>query len=320
MTRSSTSERVKLALSEDSVAPGDPAPWIGPLVALGGMTLKYAEFLSGRQLIVAVSVPRRDFAAVLVGCGWVIATRPPQLDTPIQTLRQMDIGGSVRLVTGQEVIADRLEQLDERNEPVVRLTKSQWIVSKLRAAAKLPALESPMRSPRPRIGSLGHWAGLDPTWDLRLAKPPSDLAIVGTLSWITEDLGAYLGTDERSTGSDVTEPQVDNETIANLLLPKNEGSSTWFSQLYSASRLADQLPLPKELRAVILDGAGAIKYLGEVEAPVVICILDRSVADETAAEIVVQIRNTRGEPVSLRADLGWRPPLGVEAVAFTVAL
>ena len=71
---------------------------------------------------------------------------------------------------------------------------------------------------------------------------------------------------------------------------------------------------------MILDGNGAVKYLAEIEAPVVICVLDRSVADETGAEIVTQLRNSRGEPVSLSGDLGWQPPAAVEALAFTVAL
>ena len=61
-------------------------------------------------------------------------------------------------------------------------------------------------------------------------------------------------------------------------------------------------------------------YLAEIEAPVVIVILDRSVTDETASEIVVQLRNTRGEPLSVSGDLGWRPPAGIEALAFTVPL
>ena len=67
-------------------------------------------------------------------------------------------------------------------------------------------------------------------------------------------------------------------------------------------------------------GAGAVKYLTEIEAPLVICILDRSVADDAAGEIVVQLRNVRGKPYSLKENLGWRPPTGVEALAFTVPL
>lgn len=64
----------------------------------------------------------------------------------------------------------------------------------------------------------------------------------------------------------------------------------------------------------------AITYLYEIESPVVICVLDRSVAEESAAEGVVQLRNTRGEPVSLTDDIRWRPPEGVEAFGFTVPL
>lgn len=96
--------------------------------------------------------------------------------------------------------------------------------------------------------------------------------------------------------------------------------ATWYTRLFASARLADQLPLPKGLNAVILDGSGAIKYLGEIEAPVVICVLDRSVADETGAELITQLRNTRGEPLSLSRDLEWSPPEGVEALAFTVPL
>jgi hypothetical protein len=78
--------------------------------------------------------------------------------------------------------------------------------------------------------------------------------------------------------------------------------------------------LPEAFKAVVLDGLGAIKYLAQIEAPLVVCVLDRSVVDESAAEHLVQLRNTRGEPVSLREELGWRPPPGVEALAFTMAL
>lgn len=96
--------------------------------------------------------------------------------------------------------------------------------------------------------------------------------------------------------------------------------ATWSTRLYASARFADQLPLPKDVRVVVLDGFGAIKYLAEIETPIVACILDRSVADETAAELIVQLRNTRGEPLSIADDLGWRPPAGVEALAFTLAL
>jgi hypothetical protein len=73
------------------------------------------------------------------------------------------------------------------------------------------------------------------------------------------------------------------------------------------------------VQAVILDGAAAIKYLPEIEAPVVVCIIDRSIADETASEVILQQRNTGSTPV-LMTDLGWHSAPGIEALAFTVPL
>lgn len=159
---------------------------------------------------------------------------------------------------------------------------------------------------------------MDRSWDDRLASPSSDLAIVGTLKWLNEDLRAFLATEGTLPLDKPTPLQGDPGTIAGLLIPECADSATSFTRLYASSRLAEQLPLPAEIAHAILDGAGATRYLGEIEAPVVICILDRAVTDETAAEMVLQLRNSRGEPVSLREDVGWRPPIGVEALAFTV--
>ncbi|RKF28256.1 hypothetical protein D7I43_06300 [Micromonospora globbae] len=178
-------------------------------------------------------------------------------------------------------------------------------------------------------------AHLQETWGSRLAAPAADLAIVGTLTWLREELGAFLCaegeypdrpqklTDDLAKASARRKPykvDVGHGSLADVILPKGAKVSTWFTRLYPASRVEDQLPLPKDLTAVILDGNSAIKHLGELEASVVICILDRSVADETAAELIVQLRNTRGEPVAIPEDLGWSQPVGVEVLAFTVAL
>jgi hypothetical protein len=309
---------VKLALSEAADLPSQPAHWIGPLVALGGMAAKYSRQLTDRQLVVALSVPRRDFAAALVGCGWIITSPAPQLDAPEAVLRALEPNDPVRIVTDGAVVADFFARIDERADPSVRLRRSQWLLSSIRAAAKIASLEDSVRSPRPVVGSLARWAKLDGTWDRRLAAPRGDLAIIGTRKWLEEDLDACLATDEELR-SGVPEP-LEVGTISDLLVPDGKEAATWFTHIYASSRLADELPLPHQVQAAILDGAGAIKYLTEIEAPVVVCIIDRAVADESAAEIVVQLRNSRGEPVSLREGLGWRAPAGVEALAFTVAL
>ncbi|TVT52291.1 hypothetical protein FNH05_13200 [Amycolatopsis rhizosphaerae] len=153
-------------------------------------------------------------------------------------------------------------------------------------------------------------AGLDQTWDARLALPAADLAIVGTLAWLEKDFEAYLIKDG---------DQCPPSSIGSLLMPKVGRAATWFTRIFASSQFAENIPLPRDLRAVILDGSGAIKYLAEIETPVAICIFDRSVADETAVELVVQMRNTRSEPIGMN-ELRWHPPEGVEALAFTVAL
>lgn len=149
--------------------------------------------------------------------------------------------------------------------------------------------------------------GIDKDWSARLCSPPQDLALVGTLKWLDEDLTAFLGRgDER-------------EPVANLLLPAGPRAATWSTRIYPASQLDVELP-PTGVRAVVLDGAAATKYLPAIEAPVVVSIMDRSIADESVPESVISYRNTRGEPVSLEHDLHWMPPGGVEVLGFEVPL
>lgn len=316
----SLSPQVKLWISDKSETPGTAAFWIGPLVALGGLASRRMEEMPGHQLIVAVSVPRRDFAAVLVGCGWVLAGSAPHLDAPLEVLRRLSTDSPVRLVVEKEIVSDYFVRIHNVADPRVVLHNSSWLGSKIRAVAPLPSLEAPVRAPRPRIGSVARLVRLEASWDSRLASPPADLAIVGTRKWLQDDLKASIGVDVESVGDSTNYANSEADSIAGLLLPNSEGAATWSTRLFASSRLADQLPLPREVRAAVLDGAGAIKYLTEIEAPLVICILDRAVADDAAGEIVVQLRNVRGEPYSLHEKLGWRPPTGVEALAFTVPL
>jgi len=337
MVTSPAPARVMLALTEDPLEAAVAAPWIGPLVALGSRISRYTTKLGkDRQLLVVLSVPRRDFAAALIGCGWSMNSAAPALPEPLTVFRELEKNTPVRVVTQNEVIADRFQGLNETEEPPrVRLSGSHWQATGIRAVAVTDQeLVGPIRMPRPNPGKAARIARLDDTWDARLAAPAADLAIAGTLTWLHEDLNAYLTREGEAV---VPEALVDvlkqtrssdrsceitgiGGTLADLLLPKTKKCATWSTRLYASAHFSDHLPLPADVRAAILDGAAAIRYVAEVEAPVVICILDRSVADETAADIVVQLRNSRGEPLSLHEDLGWRPPAGIEALAFTVAL
>lgn len=337
MTVVSAPARVKLALAEDPLEAAVAAPWIGPLVALGGRASRYSYKLgSDRQLVVVLSIPQRDFAAALLGCGWVMNSAAPLLPAPMDVLRALEPGTPVRVVTHNEIVADRFVNIDESKEPArIRLTASQWLASAIDAAAVIHSeLDGPIRMRRPNPVKVAQIARLDDAWDTRLAAPEADLAIIGTQKWLLEDMNAYLTREGESIVPDlqlpevvkVGAPQLAHErtggpgTIADLLLPEGKRRATWFTRLYASARLPDHLPLPKDIRAAILDGSGAVKYVAEIEAPVVVCILDRSVADETAAEMVIQLRNSRGEPISLKEDLRWRPPAGIEALAFTVPL
>lgn len=335
MSTSPASAPLRLALTDDACKPAVAAPWIGPLVALGGRAARYAANLgTERQLVMVLSVPQRDFAAALIGMGWVMNSAAPAPAAPLDVLRRLQPGTPVRVVTHKEVIADYFRGIDETHEmPRIRLFGSQFLATGIHAAASVDMeLDTAIRQPIPKPGILAHIAGLDGTWEARLAAPQADLAIVGTLKWLFEDFAAYLTREGervvpellqaefRKLGINPRDVPAPAGTLADLLLPASKKCATWFTRLYAAARFSDHLPLPNDIRAAILDGSGATKYVAEVEAPIVICILDRSVADETAAEMVMQLRNSRGEPVSLKEDLSWYPPAGIEALAFTVPL
>lgn len=328
---------VRLALTEDACKPAVAAPWIGPLVALGGRAARYAAKLgTDRQLVVVLSVPQRDFAAALIGMGWIMNCAAPAPTEPLEVLRQLVPGTPVRVVTHKEVIADHFLAIDEASKiPRIRLSGSQWLANGIHAAAELDQeIDKAIRQPIPKPGVAAQIARLDAAWEARLAAPQGDLAIIGTLKWLLEDLAAYLTREGETVvpepllaelgklGADDRAREIAGlgGSLADLLLPASKKCATWFTRLFASARLSDHLPLPSDIRAAILDGSGATRYVAEVEAPIVICILDRSVADETAAEMVVQLRNSRGEPISLKEDLRWHPPSGIEALGFTVPL
>jgi hypothetical protein len=287
------------------------AAWIGPLVALGARAWRSLAQISHNQLIITVTVPRRDLAAALVGCGWLMAHPAPALRPPIETLRQLARGTPVRIVTDGIVSTSIFRALDEENGPARALMEGGvgWLVDKINALSGLRELDRPERAARPSPGVAEQFAGLDRDWDARLACPPTDLAIVGTRAWLLEDARAYLTVEGRTSAPP--------SRMSDLLLPRGLQPAVWSTRLYSSAGFADQLPLPSEIQAVILDGAGAIRYLDDIEAPIVVCIIDRSIADETAAECIVQRRNAGSDPVAV-ASLGWSSVPGIEALAFKV--
>jgi hypothetical protein len=312
---------VKLALADDVASTAIVASWAGHFVALGAKVRKYALEFPGEQLVVVVSVPQRDYAAVLLGCGWVLGRSAQQVNARADALGDLKPGEGVRLVTDHRVLWDTFVRIVDGPDPAVELSATKWLVSSVTAVSPAPVPPEPTAGARPEVGSLGRWARLELTWNERLATPEDDLAIIGTRAWLERDGGALLAVESDLQGhGSAARVRDDVGTISNLLLPWRVGAPTWFSRFLSAAGLADYLPLSRSFRAVILDGGSAVRYLPDVTAPVVMCVVDRSVLDETSAEMLVQFRNSRGEPKRIRESLGWWPPAGVEALAFTVPL
>ncbi|WP_261975009.1 hypothetical protein [Curtobacterium sp. B18] len=300
-----------LSLAENPESTPVRSAWIGPILALGTRLARKADQFVERQLIVAISVPSREYAAALIGAGWTLGRPPAQVTTdPLSVLQRALPRSHFRALNATHVISGPFRGLDESHaRPRVALA-GHWAVDRLEAVAPVLEGDPTDRMPRPQIGSIGRMTGVDRDWAQRLVAPAADLVIVGTKAWINDDLEAVLArADDR-----------DGDSLTTLLLPRTEKSATWFSRLYSSSGFADQLPLPDNVLLTILDGQGSIKYLNDVLTPVVVCVIDRSIADESAAEQVVQLRNSRGEPHALASELGWTPSAGIEALAFTVEL
>lgn len=307
---------VMLALGETRLGPWFPARWIGELVALGARTARYVRNLTRRQLVVVISVPTRDFAAVLIGCGWTLAARRPRLTPPAEAVAVLEPGTPVRVVTDHHVITDTFNGIEwgdggER----IRLGGRQWVFSHVKALAVLDELADAhkCRQTVPLPGSVSAWTGVSNYWEEHLAAPPADLAIVGTGSWLEDEMSASLGRNGATTLSAL------GDDIRGLLLPHTPEAATWSTKVYLASRFDPDDGLDDGLRAIVLDGANTATYLSAIEVPVVFVVLDRRAADETAAEAVLLHRST-GEPLSLTDKLHWQPMPGIEGLAYTVPL
>lgn len=293
-----------MTLAEVTTGTVVAAGWIGRLFMLGRLAEQWSRSHTDSQLVVVLSVPTRGFAAVLVACGWMSATSAPILPPVREVLADLSLGQPVRVVSQTKVFTTRFHGIDARG---LAHLGSMWQVDKLRAVVPLASIDTPRWQPIPSPGVISQLTGLDKAWAARLCAPPQDLALVGAVARLREDLASNLGRDQGL------------EPIANILLPQGPGVATWSTRTYSVAHLDEDLP-PAAVRAVILDGGPATRYLSAIESPVVVSVLDRSIADESVQEMVLNYRSTRGRPLSLRRDLRWTPSIGVEALAFEVPL
>lgn len=285
-------------------------PWAGALIALGARLARWAAEPNGTQLVVAITVPVRDFAAVLIACGWTLA-RPISIPGhPVEVAATVPRGTPVRLVTDHLVLADRYFDLQSDLDGYrVHVGASFWPLERVRYLTAAPDLPE-RRFGRQNVAIPGSLTQMTKQSQLSLARqcaPNTDLAILGTKSWLAEEMAGYVGWGDVSPADE----------IGSILLPDTDNAPTWATRIVAAQTL-QELDLPKELVAVVLDGSSAIRWLAEIQSPVIVAVLDRRSPDESASENVMHIR-TWSEPTSLDV-IGWTPPLGVEALAFGLPL
>jgi len=300
-----------LTLAETEDGPFVEAPWADKLYDLGSQAFKFSSdprrLSSGEQLFIAISVPVRHLAASLIAAGWMTSAPVSNASTDcFSALMAMRPGSLVRMVTDHYVILDKYLGLDGDRLSLggkfqigsalaVKQIHEDVGHAHMRMAA--PAVPS---FGRPRAKSTIEWAQF-------LCSPPEGLAIIGARSTVLEDLSAWASA-EGTTGSPVR--------LRDLVLPRVANVATWATEIISPRNLADGNEEIRSFEAVIFDGATAIKSAELVYAPLAIAVIDRSVMDDSAAEFVTQRRNRGSEPLLPDVDLGWRPPSGVEVVAF----
>jgi hypothetical protein len=302
-----------LGIADEAGAPLMGDPFIGAFVSLGSLLRRYLPKLEGRQLVVAVSVPCRDYTAALIGAGWMLTAPTPDLGEPIDVFRTADRQTYLRAVTEKKVVTGAFCNLDQTyTPPRVRTGGKNRTVNWYKAVAVLAGACDSIEGDVPEPGFLATLTGAETTWLERIAAPAQDLALVGTSKWLREDLAACVG--------NAAEDCAVGTPLSNYLLPITDKAATWATAVIPSVRLGEGNTIPSHRTAVILDGYGAIKYLNDITVPIVVCIIDRSVADQSSAELVVQARVSNSRPVSIKENLRWQPPFGVEALAFSVAL
>lgn len=296
-------------LLDDEVPESVHAEWAGELLNLGTRLGRLDQQKPGVRLVVAITVPTRNFAAALIAAGWVLA-QPTECTLDVaQVLQDLEPGTPVRMMVGSELIADRYIRVEKiGTQHRVRVGGSAWLIEKIGWLMPAPDLDDHRfgRAVLSRPGSVVNWAGRAETWHISQGSCGADVVIVGTRSWLLGELGIRLGATD--------DLLADHNSLRELLRPDDGVRSAWASALLPAARFEEAV-IPSECRLALLDGNSAIGWITDMTTEVVVAIIDRSISNDFAAESIMQLRSMAGIPLPL-TDIGWHPPTGVEALAF----
>jgi hypothetical protein len=269
-----------IALGDHTRGPLVAARWAGSLIALGARLARQIPSPGEGQLVVALTVPVRDLAAVLVASGWTLTRPAKELGIPSDVAATLTFGTPVRMVTDHYVIGGSFYGIqDGPSGPRIRVGGT-WELSRVRGLVAVPDLGEPRYGKRDITlpGTLAGKTGQSASWAARQCDPRRDLAILGTKSWLADDMTACIGWGSAGLADEINA----------ILLPDTDTSPTWATRVYSA-QLLQELNVPPDLSLVVLDGASAIRWLPLVESPVVVAVIDRRTADEAASEMGVAL-------------------------------
>lgn len=288
--------------------PFNEAPWVGPLIDLGVRASRFCtdgnHLSASDQLFIAITVPTRVIASSLIAVGWLMASSPATAVDTLERLRSTPAGTLIRMVTNKWIILHKLVSFDGNRVQVDTKFESRVVAA---VTSVTDGRAKPCRTKLPPVPVLGPWSNTPSLWPRYLCQPPDGLAIIGAKSRVLEDLKTYLAVPNQT---------IPPTQLRDLVLPREGRVATWATDLVPPSTLPEDPDEAPQYSAVILDGAPAIRAADRVDAGLVVAVVDRSVMDDSAAEDIVQRRNTRGVSVNILTELGWRPPTGVEAVAF----
>ncbi len=285
-----------------------PARWAGHLLGLGARLARRRQ-REDWQLVVGISVPVRDFAAVLISAGWVLAQPGVRGGDVLATAKAIPAGTPVRMATAQRLIADRFYGIEyTHGDPRIHVGGTFWMIDAVDHIAADPTLPEDRfgRVAIARPGSLVTRTGHSATWSADQCASTPTVTLVGIRSRLEPELAIQAGWDGSAGQYDV---------LRDILRPDEVRSAFCASAILSGGR--DYLPeIPAQTRLAVLDGATAVRWLPEVRTPVVVALIDRSSTDESAGIAVLQRRSV-GQRVQVDA-LGWAPLPGIETLAFEV--
>ena len=309
MTRlAGSAAQVGLVLLDEDQGRGVPAGWAGSLLGLGARLARRHQ-PEGWQYVIGISVPVRDYAAALISAGWILAqSSTPPRDVCTEA-RSIPPRTPVRMATALQVVAERFFKIEGGPGAArVHVGGSFWTVDAVQHIVADPTLTDDRfgRTDVVPPGSLLARTGHGERWSVDLCVSTPTVTIVGTQNRLERELALRLGWAGQGGSYD---------RLGDILRPDDGRSAFHASAIVSGG--LDHVPeMPGATRLSVLDGATAIRWLPVVASPLVVAVIDRSSADESAGLAVVQRRST-GARAEVTA-LGWKRPPGLEALAFEV--